>query len=105
MLGFLVGLLIGAAVLGIIIAVMEKGEFPGWGKMILCVLSAIVPAAVVNLLLPPSLFFVGLIVGAICAAFVIASTCGMTPKRAGIAASIYLAIQVVLSLAFQQLLR
>ena len=31
----MLGLIIGAGILGFIIAVMEGGEFPGWGKMIL----------------------------------------------------------------------
>jgi hypothetical protein len=96
----MVGLVIGAAILGIIIAVMEEGEFPGWIKMILCVLAASVPAAIINALLPASSFLVGLVVGAVCAGFVIAATCGMSVKRACIAAGIYLAIQTAISLAF-----
>jgi len=31
----MIGLLVGAALMGIIIAVMEEDEFPGWGRMIL----------------------------------------------------------------------
>src|SRR5689334_2419284 len=91
------GLILGAAILGIIIAAMEQGEFPGWGNMILCVLAAVIPATIVNMLLPPPLFFVGLAVGAVCAAFAIAATCGMGLKRAGIAAGIYLGIQTAIS--------
>jgi hypothetical protein len=60
----MVGLLVGAAILGIIIAAMEQGEFPGWPKMIVCVLVAVIPAAIVNALVPPELFIVGLAVGA-----------------------------------------
>ena len=45
----MLGLIMGAGVLGIIIALMEEGEFPGWGKMIVCVLAAVVPAALVNI--------------------------------------------------------
>jgi hypothetical protein len=96
----MLGLILGAAILGIIIAVMEKGEFPGWGKMILCVLAAVVPAAIINLLLPPALFIVGLAVGALCAGFAISALCGMGVKRATIAAGIYLAIQAAISLGF-----
>lgn len=101
----LLGLLIGAAILGGIIAVMEEGEFPGWGKMIICVLAAVIPAAGLNAVLPPHLFFVGLAAGAICAAIAISAVCGMTVKRAGIAASIYLATNVVLSLVLSLLLQ
>jgi len=101
----MVGLLVGAAVLGIIIVVMENGEFQGWGKMIVCVLAAFVPSFLINLALPPELFFVGLIVGALAAGFAISATCGMSFKRATIAATIYLAIQVAVSLTFQVLFR
>jgi hypothetical protein len=94
------GLILGAAILGIIIAVMEQGEFPGWGKMVVCVLVAVIPAAIINALLPPGLFVIGLAVGAVCAGFAIAATCGMSVKRACIAATIYLAIQSAISLLF-----
>ena len=97
----MVGLVIGAGILGITIAVMEEGDFPGWGAMLLCVLAALLPAAVVNAALPPGLFIVGLAIGAVCASFVISATCGMSVKRAGIAASIYLAIQTIITLLIQ----
>jgi len=96
----MLSLFIGAALLGIIIAVMEKEEFPGWGKMILCVLAAAVPAFIVNLFLPPILFPVGLAVGAICAGFAISALCGMSVQRACLAAGIYLGIQTAISLVF-----
>ena len=41
---FMLGLIIGAAILGIIIALMEQDGFPGWGKMIVCALATAVPA-------------------------------------------------------------
>ena len=47
----------------------------------------------------------GLIVGALAAGFAISATCGMSFKRATIAATIYLAIQVAVSLTFQVLFR
>jgi hypothetical protein len=96
----MVGILIGAGILGIIIAVMEEGEFPGWGKMFLCVLAASIPAFVINAVLPHELFIIGLVVGALCAGMVISATCGMSVKRATIAASVYLGIQSVISIAF-----
>jgi hypothetical protein len=96
----MIGILIGAAILGLIIAAMEEGEFPGWGKMVLCVLAAVLPAALVNALLPPELFIVGLAVGAGCAGLAISALCGMSVKRASIAAAIYLGIQTVISLGF-----
>ncbi len=92
------GWLVAAATLGIIITVMEEGDFPGWIAMIVCVAAAIVPAYIINSLLPPVLFIVGLAVGAVCAGFAISAMCGMSVKRATIAASIFLAIQVGFSL-------
>ena len=94
----MLGLIIGAAILGLIIARME-GDFPGWGKMIVCVLAAFVPAVILNTVLPPELFLVGLVVGAACAAAAISATCGMSLGRSATAAGIYLAVQVVISLA------
>jgi hypothetical protein len=96
----MLGIIIGAAILGIIIAVMEGGEFPGWGKMVICVLAAGIPAAILNAVLPNELFFVGPLVGAVCAMFAIMGTCGFGTKRAAIAAGIYFAIQVTISLLF-----
>jgi hypothetical protein len=84
---------------------MEQGEFPGWGVMIICVLAAVVPAAIINALLPPEFFLVGLLVGASVAAVVISATCGMGLQRAGIAAGIYLAIQTAISLGFYAMTR
>ena len=96
----MLGILMGAAILGIIIAVMEQGEFPGWGNMALCVLAAGVPAMIVNFLLPPFLFFVGLAVGALCAGVAISYLCGMSFRRASMAAGIYLGIQTAISFVF-----
>ena len=101
----MLGIIIGAAILGIIIAVMEGGEFPGWGKMVVCVLAAGIPQAILNIVLPPEVFFVGILVGAACAMFAIMATCGMGPKRAGIAAGVYFAIQLVLSFALVAMFR
>lgn len=101
----MLGIIIGAAILGIIIAVMEGDEFPGWGKMVICVLAAGIPAAIINAILPPELFFIGVLVGAVCAMFAIMATCGMGMKRAAIAAGIYFAVQIVISLAFAVIFR
>ena len=100
----MLAIILGAGILGIIIAVMEEGEFPGWGKMIICVLAAVIPAAIINALLPSELFIVGLAVGAVCAGLAISATCGMSVKRASIAAGIYLVIQTGISLLFRVLL-
>jgi len=101
----MLGLVIGAAILGLIIAVMEEDGFPGWLPMIICVLAAVVPASVVNVVLPPGLFFIGLGVGAVCAGCAISAVCGMTVKRATIAAAIYLAVQVGISVVMSTMMR
>jgi hypothetical protein len=101
----MLGLIIGAAILGVIIALMEGGEWPGWGPLFLCVLAALIPAVIVNALLPPELFFIGLIVGAVCAGFAISAAVGMSVKRAWIAAGIYLAVQTAISLGFRAVTR
>jgi hypothetical protein len=93
----MLGAILGAAILGIIIAVMEKDEFPGWRKLIVCGLCVSIPAAIINLLLPPMLFFIGLAVGAVCGGIAISALCGMSVKRASIAAGVYLGIQTVFS--------
>jgi len=101
----MLGLIIGAAVLGIIIVVMEKGEFPGMGKMILCVLAASIPAFVLGRLLPPELFFIPLLVGAVCAGLAISYATGMGLKRAFIAAAIYFGFQIAFSIALAMMFR
>jgi hypothetical protein len=97
----MLALIIGAGILGIIIVVMEGGNFPGWPTVIVCALAALVPAWIVNALLPPNLFFIGLLVGALCAALAIAAMFGMSIKRAFIAAGIYLGFQLAISFVFQ----
>lgn len=97
----MLALIIGAGILGIIIVVMEGGNFPGWPTVIVCALAALVPALIVNALLPPNLFFIGLLVGALCAALAIAAMFGMSIQRAFIAAGIYLGFQLAISFVFQ----
>lgn len=101
----MLSLLIGAGLLGIIIAVMEGGDWPGWGAMFLCALAALIPAAIVNALLPPELFFIGLVVGAVCAGFAISAAVGMGVKRATVAAGIYLVAQTAISIGFRAVTR
>jgi len=70
----------------------------------ICVLATAIPAGVTNALLPDALFFVGAIVGAIVGGFAISALCGMSVKRASIAAGIYLALTIVISLLFRLVL-
>jgi hypothetical protein len=97
----MLGIAIGAGILGLIIAVMEQDDFPGWFPMIVCVLAAIVPATIINAFLPPELSFVGLTVGSVFAGCAISAFCGMTVKRATIAATIWFAIQFAMSVGLQ----
>ncbi len=101
----MLGILLGAGVLGLIVATMEEGDFPGWGAMSVCVLAAVIPAAIINAFLHPALSFIGLTVGAVCAGFAISATCGMSVKRAIIAAAIFLVTQTLISLAIYALSR
>jgi hypothetical protein len=101
----MLGILLGAAVLGVIITVMEEGDFPGWFPMIMCVLAASVPAGIVNALTPPALFFLGPAVGTACVTVAISYFCQMTVRRAFIAASIYFAFQVALGILLLYVLK
>jgi hypothetical protein len=98
----MLSLIIGAGVLGIIIAVMEQGEFPGWGKMVICALAASVPTFILTKVLPPEIPFLILstLVGAICATVAIMFTTGMPIKRAAIASGIYFVIQMAIGIGF-----
>ncbi|HCS55026.1 MULTISPECIES: hypothetical protein [Rubinisphaera] len=95
------GLIIGAGILGIVIAAMEDWDFPGWFTSGICVLSALVPAAIVNAIIGPEFFFVGLAVGAAVAGLVISAMCGMSFQRAYTAAAIYLGIHIALVFMIQ----
>jgi hypothetical protein len=97
----MLGLLVGAALLGIIIAIMEDGEFPGWFRVTLCSLAALLPTGIVNAFLPNVLSFVGAIVGAVVGGFAISALCGMSVKRASIAAGIWLVLIIGVSFVFQ----
>lgn len=99
------GIILSAAILGIIIAVMEGDEFPGWGKMVVCVLATVIPQYLVNQALPAKLFFVGDLAGAVGAMVAIMATCGMGVKRAGIAAGIWFGIELVISFALTAMMR
>ena len=79
----------------------EVPPYPSWAIPFAARFGLCVPS---NAVLPPALFIVGLAVGAICAGVAISATCGMSLKRASIAASVYLAIQSGISFLFQSLM-
>ena len=93
----MIGLIIDAAVIGVIIAVMESDEFPGWGVTILCALAISVSTWLLSMALPGLWALLGIVGGAVVGAFVISALCGMSLKRAGIAASIFLVYRIAIS--------
>ncbi len=93
--GMLVGG-VGAAVLGLVIVVMEgTDDFPGWGSLILCMLVASIPMAIIAALLPrPWGLIPGAVIGALAGGFAVSWRCGMSYRRASIAVGIWLAFQI-----------
>lgn len=96
--GLVLGLLFDAAIIGIVIAVMEKGEFPGWGPMIGCVFVIGVVSNGVAHFLPGLLALFGLVAGAAVGALMISWLCEMSLRRSAIASGIYLGVRLVLTL-------
>ena len=96
----MLGILLGAGILGLIVMAVEREDFPGWGKMIVCVLATAIPTIIINALLPPELFIFGLLAGGLSGGFLLMAFCGMTVQRATVAMGIYLGFQIVISTAF-----
>lgn len=91
-------LIIDAAILGLIIAVVEKDAFPGWPPMIGCALVVSVVTNAVAHFLPGWLALLGIVAGASAGGFLISWLCGMTWRRGFLAAGIYLGLRLALSL-------
>jgi len=102
--GLIIGLLFDAAIIGIVIAAMEKGEFPGWGPMLGCVLAMGITSSVAGAFLPDPLWFLAPLAGAAVGAYVISWLCHMSLKRAAIASGIYLGVRIVLGLMLYALI-
>ena len=102
----MLGLLIGAAVLGTIITIMEDGEFPGWWPLLGCVFVSSLPGIILRFTGAPSLTYLllAILASAVLAWLAIAGLCEMTFKRAAIAAGIYFGLQICLGLALAMLL-
>ena len=92
------GLILDAAVPGGIIAVMEQDEFPGWGGTFVCALVISLAMWGVSTVLPGLLALLGIVAGAVIGGFIISWLCGMSVKRASIAASIFLAYKIAMAL-------
>ena len=97
----MIGLLLGALILGVIISVMED-DFPDFLPLLGCVVvvflaswgAAIAIGDTQSILLS----FVPLIVGAFAGGIAISAFIGMTVKRATIAAASYLGVQLAFAL-------
>ena len=100
---FILSLLLHAAIIGIVVAVMEKDSFPGWGPMVGCVLAIGITSNVVASLLPGLLSLLGLVAGALVGALLLSWFCGMTARRGAIASGIYLGVTLVLSIVWRSL--
>ena len=102
-------LIVDAAILGVIIAVMESDEFPDWWRVLICALATAITTNVVTSALLPSIGLIALLAGcaagALVGSIVISALCGMSVKRAGIAAAIYLGIQLAASFTFYMMFR
>lgn len=96
----MISILLAALVLGVMIALTNDGEFPPWGILIICLAAAIFPTAVLNFVMPESLFFVAPIVGAICCAITISLTLSMSIGRAAFSAGMYFVSQIGLGFLF-----
>lgn len=101
-------LIFDAAIIGIIIACMEEGDFPGWLHAGGSALLIIVTTVLVRAIFPEELegftvffaLFVSSAAGAVVGGVVISALCGMSFKRASIAASIYLGYKIAAGLFF-----
>jgi hypothetical protein len=93
-------LLVDAAIIGLIIAVMEQEEFPGWGPMLGAALLIAVAGSAAEHALPgiPGIL-ASCVAAGLVGAVVISWLCGMSFRRAAIATSIYLTIKFLLGMA------
>jgi len=89
-------LILDAALMGIIIAVVAKDAFPGWGAAIGVVFATGLATAVVGMFLPGFLGLIANVVGAVVGAFAISWLCQLDLRTSLKAAGIYLGVSLVL---------
>jgi|GEM_PF-5743727 len=94
---FAFDLLSGAAIVGLVIAFLERSEFPGWGESLGCAFGIGLCSAVTSILLPENLQLLAYVGGALGGGFLIAWLCDMSLRRGFLAAAIYLGVQVALA--------
>lgn len=99
----MLGLLLGAVVLGVIVSVME-GDFPEFLPLLGCVIVVSAASFVTSLLIGETenvlLAFAPLVVAAGAGGVAISGLLGMTVKRASIAAGIYLFVNLLIAVGF-----
>jgi hypothetical protein len=94
--GLVFGLVFDAAIIGIIVAVLSKGEFPGWGPMIGVVFAIGVTSNAAMLLLPDGLWILGLAAGAAVGGLILTWLGVLDFRRSWMAAGIYLGVRLVM---------
>lgn len=90
-------LLISAAIVGLVIAALERADFPGWPEAIGSAFGIGLCAAVARWLLPEGLALLSYVAGAIGGGFLLAWLCELPLRRGFLAAAVYLIVRVVLS--------
>ncbi len=100
----MLGILVDAAILGLIIAVMERGEWPGWAPGAIVVLMVWATNLVLSFALPEEAWLVGVLASAVVAVGAIAWQFEMSLKRSAIAAGIYLGVKILWSLAIHAMI-
>lgn len=95
---YIVEFIVGAALLGILVAVVEHGEFPGWGAMI--GIAVVGPAAggFVAAWAPTPLGILGILVSATLTAALLVWLLRTTWRSASKIAGLYVAIRVAFGL-------
>lgn len=93
-------LLIDAALIGVIIALLEQEDFPGWGPMLGTALLIGLASGAANHWIDGILGVIaGFAVAGLVGAVLIAWICGMSFGRAALATAIYLGLRLAIVLA------
>jgi hypothetical protein len=94
------GLIIDAAIIGIVIVAMEQGEFPGWGAMLGCAILIGATRYGVTHYATDGIWPLGVLAGALVGGMVISWLCDMSLRRGALAAGIYLAARFLVHWVF-----
>jgi hypothetical protein len=98
MLGLIFVFVIDTAVLMIIISMMEEEAFENWPRILVCSLAMSMSMGIASSVLPGLWALLGHAVAAGVGGLVISALCGMSVKRAAIAAAIFWGYKIALSL-------